>query len=219
MKTSLPRRSRDPTWNTSAAEYLPSHLSIKSLRRSAAHCRGCELYRRAIQTVFGQGFVHSKLMLLGEVPGDQEDRLGIPFIGPAGKLLDESLQAAGTDRKSVYLTNTVKHFKWQPRGKLRLHKKPTMREIRACRPWLEAEIELVRPHTIVCLGATAAQALLGNGFRLTRHLGELLSSPWAKYIVATYHPASALRAPRKSDRQRIREQLIHDLKLSVESTK
>jgi DNA polymerase len=156
-------------------------------------------------------------MLVGEVPGDLEDRQGLPFVGPAGKLLDETLAAAGLARNDVYLTNAVKHFKWEQHGKRRLHTKPSAREVKACRPWLEAEIEVIRPRTIVCLGATAAQALIGRSFRLTKHLGQLLPSSWAKFILATFHPSSALRAPEPADRRRLKEQLIHDLKIAVKS--
>lgn len=151
-------------------------------------------------------------MLVGEVPGDQEDLQGKPFVGPAGRILDESLEAAGLARDQVFMTNAVKHFKWELRGKRRLHGKPSAREISACRPWLEAEIEVVQPNTIVCLGATAAQALLGRTFRLTHHLGELIPCSWAKAVIATYHPSSFLRAPEPAERACMKEQLIHDLK-------
>jgi DNA polymerase len=201
---------------TSAADFLPPRLSLRSLQEAAHGCQGCELYRRATQTVFGRGPASAQLMLVGEVPGDQEDLQGKPFVGPAGRILDESLAAVGLARDQVYMTNAVKHFKWQQRGKRRLHGKPSAREINACRPWLEAEIEVVRPPTIVCLGATAAQTLLGRTFRLTHHLGELIPSSWAPAVVATYHPSSILRAPEPTDRDKMRKQLIHDLKRAAE---
>jgi DNA polymerase len=210
---------RTHTTSRSAADFFPTRHSLKAFRDAAAHCEGCELFRRATQTVFGRGAAHAALMLIGEVPGDREDVEGKPFVGPAGKLLDEALAGAGLERGKVYLTNAVKHFKWEPRGKRRLHAKPSAREIAACRPWLEAEIDLVRPQIIVCLGATAAQSLLGNSFRITKHLGELLPSKWSKYILATYHPSSALRAPEPAERQRIRDQLVHDLKTAASSLK
>jgi len=202
---------------TSAADFLPPHLSLKSLTQAARDCQGCELYKRATQTVFGRGQARARLMLVGEVPGDQEDLQGKPFVGPAGRLLDESLAAVGLERDQVYMTNSVKHFKWQPRGKRRLHGKPSAREIAACRPWLEAEIEVVGPQTIVCLGATAAQTLLGRTFRLTHHLGELIPSSWAKAVIATYHPSSILRAPEPADRAKMKQQLIHDLKRAADA--
>jgi len=204
---------------TSTADFLPSHLSLKSLRDAAHGCRGCELYKRAIQTVFGHGPASARLMLIGEVPGDQEDVQGKPFVGPAGRILDESLEAVGLAREQVYMTNAVKHFKWEPRGKRRLHSKPSAREITACRPWLEAEIEVVHPQTIVCLGATAAQTLLGRAFRLTHHLGQLIPSTWAENIIATYHPSSILRAPEPTDRDRMKKQLIRDLKRAAKADK
>ncbi|HZZ29915.1 MAG TPA: UdgX family uracil-DNA binding protein [Pirellulales bacterium] len=210
----------DPTkLHDSAIQFLPSHFSLKSLRESAQGCRGCELFRHATQTVFGSGPAQARLMIIGEVPGDQEDRQGKPFVGPAGKLLVQCLEAAGAARSEVYLTNAVKHFKWEQRGKRRLHTKPSMREIRACRPWLEAEIEVVRPRTIVCLGATAAQTVFDRNFRLTQHLGKLMSSPLAHFVIATYHPSSALRAPDLAERHRIKNRLIHDLKIAVKSAK
>jgi DNA polymerase len=211
------RANAKRTADTSAANYLPPHLSLNSLRNASKTCEGCELYLRATQTVFGKGPAYAPLMLIGEVPGDQEDLQGIPFVGPAGKLLDEALVAAGTVRTEVYLTNAVKHFKWEARGKRRLHTKPSAREIAACRPWLEAEIEVVQPQILVCLGATAAQTLLGPRFRLTKHLGEWQTSPLAQFILATFHPSSVLRAPREADRHRMKERLIHDLRIAVKN--
>ena len=209
------RRGNGRADGRSAADFLPESRSLRGLREAARTCRGCELYKRATQTVFGAGPSLASVMLVGEVPGDQEDLQGKPFVGPAGRLLDESLTAAGLTRKQVYLTNAVKHFKWEPRGKRRLHAKPSAREISACRPWLEAEIEALHPRTIVCLGATAAQALMGRTFRLTRHLGEVLSSPWSQRLVATYHPSAILRAPEPEDRQRMKREFIEHLQLAA----
>jgi uracil-DNA glycosylase len=178
----------------SAAAYLPDRLSLSSLREAAAVCHGCELWRDATQTVFGEGRRESELMLVGEQPGDQEDLQGKPFVGPAGRMLDRALEEAGIDRTRVYVTNVVKHFKWQPRGKRRLHQKPNGAEMAACRPWLDAELEVVKPRILVCLGATAAQALLGRDFRVTRQRGELIDSPLAEHVTATIHPSAILRA-------------------------
>lgn len=199
----------------SAAPCVPATRRLSTLREAAATCRGCDLYRRATQTVFGDGFRHAKLMLVGEQPGDQEDRLGRPFVGPAGRLLDELLEAAGIARQTTFVTNVVKHFKWTAQGKRRLHAKPSAREVAACRPWLDAEIAAVRPRIIVCLGATAAQALLGRNFRITRQRGELLDSELAPFLMATYHPAALLRAPHAADRDRMRGEFVADLKLTA----
>jgi DNA polymerase len=209
------KTSRGKQLERSAADFFPERLSLNSLRSAAENCRGCELYRRATQTIFGHGPAHAKLMLVGEVPGDQEDQQGEPFVGPAGRLLDESMKAAGIERGEVYLTNAVKHFKWELRGKRRLHAKPSSREIRACRPWLEAEIDVVHPQVLVCLGATAAQALLGSAFRFTKHLGQVVATPQVEKVIATFHPSSVLRAPEPADRTRMRKQLIHDLTLAM----
>src|SRR5215203_6185929 len=175
---------------TSAAPFLPPRLNLKSLREAAAHCKGCDLYKNATQTVFGEGPRNAAIILLGEVPGDEEDKQGHPFVGPAGRLLDESLEEAGLAREEVYLTNAVKHFRWEPRGKRRLHKKPTTRQIEACKPWLHAELLVVKPQVIVCLGATAAQAILGRDFRITKHRGKFFKSEHAAWITATYHPSA-----------------------------
>jgi uracil-DNA glycosylase len=199
----------------SAAEFLPSRLNLTSLRRSAAVCRGCDLYKDATQTVFGEGSRTSELLLVGETPGDQEDLQGRPFVGPAGRLLDEALAAAGIDRRNVYVTNAVKHFRFEERGKRRLHKKPTARQIQACHPWLEAELQVVEPRIVVCLGATAAQALLGKDFRITRQRGELLPGPPGEWAIATHHPSAVLRAPDQDDRVRKRNELIDDLQLAA----
>lgn len=196
----------------SAADYLPERVSMKSLREASAHCRGCDLYKYATQTVFGEGGVRSKVMFIGEQPGDMEDREGHPFVGPAGALLRKAMNEAGIDPKSAYITNAVKHFKFIERGKKRIHQKPKTIEIQACEPWLEAELRVVRPQIVVALGATAAQALLGNKFRLTKHRGEILSSPLAPRILATVHPSSILRAPDSETRHREMGKFLEDLK-------
>jgi DNA polymerase len=199
--------------STSAADYIPEHRSVESLRRAEQTCRGCELYRRATQAVAGEGPATAQMVLVGETAGDQEDKIGRPFVGPAGAVLDQALEAAGIDRSEVFLTNVVKHFKWEPRGTRRLHSKPSSREIAACRPWLEAELELVRPRIIVCLGATAAQALLGRTFRVTKHRGEVVSG--ANYdVLATYHPSAVLRAPDTDSRQKLKQAIIDDLRIA-----
>jgi uracil-DNA glycosylase family protein len=196
----------------SVADLLPDRLSIPTVRAAAKGCRACDLWKRGTQTVFGEGPKKAALMLVGEQPGDQEDLAGRPFVGPAGKLLDRALAEAGIDRSTVYVTNVVKHFKWEPRGKRRIHKKPNAGEITACRPWLETEIALVKPRAIVCLGATAAQALLGKGFKVTAHRGALVSSPLAPLVMATVHPSSLLRAPDDETRQRETQRFIQDLR-------
>src|SRR5436305_1598701 len=177
-----------------AAQYLPERLSLGSLREAAAGCQACPLWRTGTQTVFGEGAARSELMLVGEQPGDREDREGHPFVGPAGRLLDEALEEAGIDRTRAYVTNVVKHFKWQARGKRRIHAKPAWSEIAACRPWLEAELTVVKPQVLVCLGATAAQALLGRSFRVTRERGKPVDSDLAPHVLATIHPSAILRA-------------------------
>jgi uracil-DNA glycosylase len=177
----------------SAADYLPERLTLESLREAAAVCHGCPLWRTGTQTVFGAGAREAAVMLVGEQPGDQEDQQGAPFVGPAGRLLDEGLEQAGIDRSTAYVTNVVKHFKWQPRGKRRIHQKPSWTEIAACRPWLDAELEVVQPEVLVCLGATAAQALLGRQFRVTKQRGVPVESPLAPNVVATIHPSAILR--------------------------
>lgn len=196
----------------SAEPFLPTRLSLKSLHEAAAQCEGCDLYKDATQTVFGEGPNDARLILLGEVPGDEEDKQGHPFVGPAGRLLDDILLESGIARDKVYLTNAVKHFRWEPRGKRRLHKKPTTRQIEACRPWLQAEILLVKPQVIVCLGATAAQTMLGREFRLTEQRGKFFKSEDAAWITATYHPSAILRTSEKSDRDLKRAELVSDLR-------
>jgi uracil-DNA glycosylase family protein len=177
-----------------AAEYLPDRLSLPALRDAAAVCHGCDLWRAATQTVFGEGARDAEVMFVGEQPGDQEDQQGRPFVGPAGRMLDKALDEVGIDRTHVYVTNAVKHFKWQPRGRRRLHQKPNWAEMTACRPWLEAELDVVKPRVLVALGATAAQALLGRQFRVTKQRGELVDSPLAEFVTATIHPSAILRA-------------------------
>lgn len=185
---------------------------MKALREAAARCRGCDLYKYATQTVFGEGGVRSRVMFIGEQPGDSEDRAGHPFVGPAGTLLRKAMTQAGIDPKSAYITNAVKHFKFIERGKKRIHQKPKTIEIRACEPWLEAELQAVHPEIVVALGATAAQALLGSAFRLTKHRGEILSSPLAPRVLATVHPSSILRAPDSATRRREMGKFLEDLK-------
>jgi uracil-DNA glycosylase len=178
-----------------ATPFVPNTQNLTRLKKAALSCKGCGLYLRATQSVFGEGAKHADLMFVGEQPGNEEDLQGKPFVGPAGKLLDKFLAQAGLDRSSIYLTNAVKHFSWVPRGKRRLHSKPRAGEIRACHPWLEAEIASIQPRIIVCLGATAAQSILGKTFRLTQHRGELLRSPHGQWVMATIHPSAILRTP------------------------
>jgi uracil-DNA glycosylase family protein len=195
-----------------AAAYLPDRLSLKSLREAVQGCRACPLYANATQAVLGEGARESEVMLVGEQPGDQEDRQGRPFVGPAGRLLDEALEEAGIDRTKTYVTNAVKHFKWEPRGKRRIHQKPNWSELAACRPWLDAELEVVKPRVIVCLGATAAQALLGRDFRVTKQRGVPVDSPLAEYVVATVHPSSVLRQQDDQSRHAEMRGLVRDLR-------
>ena len=195
-----------------AADFLPAAPSLPAARGAAAGCRGCGLYRDATQTVFGEGDPRASVMLIGETPGDREDIVGRPFVGPAGRLLDRALDAAGIDRSAVYLTNVVKHFKFEPRGKRRLHKKPLPSEIGACLPWLRMEIELVRPKIIVCLGATAGQALFGNRFSVTRERGRFLASRHAPFVLATLHPSALLRIREPGERHAAFERFVADLK-------
>ena len=195
-------------------DYFPDHMNYRALRIAASGCRGCDLYKNATQTVFGEGSIRSAaVMFVGEQPGDEEDLAGHPFVGPAGRLLDKALLDAGIDREAVYMTNVVKHFKWKPRGKRRLHEKPRAKEIRACEPWLAAELEVVRPEILVCLGATAAQALLGKDFRVTRDRGQWLESAHAKLTIATVHPSSILRAPDADARAEQYAEFVKDLKV------
>jgi DNA polymerase len=199
----------------SALEYLPERHDLHSLKEAAAQCHGCDLYQRATQIVFGEGRVHAAVFLVGEQPGDREDQQGRPFVGPAGLLLDKCLESAGIDRREVYVTNAVKHFKWEPRGRIRLHKKPNSLEIVACRPWLEVEIEAVQPQVIVCLGATAAQDLLGPQFRLTKHRGEMFPTKYGP-VTATIHPSAILRMPEPAAKEAEIASLVTDLKAAAQ---
>ena len=201
-----------------AALFVPRERTLPVLREAVQECRGCDLYRYATQAVFGElesGLTATKprvsIMMIGEQPGDSEDKEGRPFVGPAGQLLDQCLEEAGIDRGHVYVTNTVKHFKWEPRGKLRIHKKPSMKEIHACRPWLEAELETVTPKLIVCLGAVASQSLLGSSLKITRVHGEIQQVEGLPPIIATLHPSAILRARTDEDRHRQRHTLVEDL--------
>src|SRR2546421_2719002 len=193
-------------------DLIPDRPSLKTVRDAARDCQACDLYKRGTQTVFGEGPRRAELMFVGEQPGDAEDVAGHPFVGPAGKLLDRALVEAGIDRATVYVTNVVKHFKWEPRGKRRIHKRPNAVEIAACRPWLDTEIELVKPRAIVCLGATAAQALIGRQFKVTAHRGEFVPSSLAPIVMATVHPSSLLRAPDDETRHRETKRFVDDLK-------
>jgi uracil-DNA glycosylase family protein len=196
-----------------AQDFLPATKSLSAARAAAAHCRGCGLYRAATQTVFGEGAAEAKIMLVGETPGDREDVVGRPFIGPAGQLLDRALDAAGIERAQLYVTNVVKHFKWEPRGKRRLHKRPLPGEIAACMPWLHMEIALVRPTIIVCLGSTAGQALFGSRFSVTRERGRFLESRHAPFGLATLHPSALLRIREADARREAFDRFVADLAL------
>ena len=202
------RKSSD----SAANDLIPPRPTLSSLKNAAADCQACDLWLKGTQTVFGEGSRRSRVMFIGEQPGNEEDLTGQPFVGPAGRLLDNALEEAGIDRKQTYVTNVVKHFKWEPRGKRRIHKKPNSMEIAACRPWLEAELAVVNPDVIVALGATAAQALLGPQFRVTKQRGEFIQSTLAPYVMATVHPSSILRAPDDETRQLEYRHFVDDLK-------
>ena len=206
----MPREPRD-----SAQRFLPRQLTLPALRSAARGCTACPLYKTGTQTVFGEGDAAARIMLVGEQPGDMEDLAGRPFVGPAGKLLDRALVDAGIDRSRVYVTNAVKHFKWVQRGKRRLHKRPGSLEIVACKPWLQAEMTVIAPEVVVCLGATAAQALLGREFRLTRQRGQFVPSPLAPYMLATVHPSALLRAPDEASRRREYARFVDDLGIAA----
>ena len=193
----------------------PDTTSWSAVRAAAKNCEACHLYKRATQTVFGEGPKGATMMLVGEQPGDYEDVAGKPFVGPAGKIMDRALEEAGIHRSQVYVTNAVKHFKWEPRGKRRIHQKQNSREIAACRPWLEAELRLVKPKLLVCLGATAAQAILGPSFRVTRERGKVLSSKLAPRVLATVHPSSLLRQPDEASREREYKHFVSDLRAAL----
>jgi DNA polymerase len=196
----------------SAASWVPAHPTLPVLIRASKGCRGCHLYENATQTVFGAGPAKARVIMVGEQPGDQEDMQGEPFVGPAGKLLDKAMVEAEIDRSLVYVTNAVKHFKFEPRGKRRIHQKPNSLEINACYPWLEAEMEVIRPEVVVCLGATAAQALLGRSFRLTQHRGEFFPHPQARCVTATIHPSALLRMPEPERRHEEFAHFVEDLR-------
>lgn len=195
----------------------PDSSSLSTVRAAAKDCTACHLYKNATQTVFGEGPKKASIMLVGEQPGDSEDVAGRPFVGPAGKIMDRALEEAGIDRKQVYVTNTVKHFKWEPRGKRRIHQKPNSREVAACRPWLEAELRVVKPKLVVALGSTAGQTIFGPSFRVTRERGKLLSSKLAPKVVATVHPSSLLRQPDEESRHREYKHFVSDLRVAVKA--
>jgi uracil-DNA glycosylase len=210
-----PRRAGvQPESSQGAAALIPPSPTLPVLRQAAKSCKACDLWKLGTQTVFGEGPARARVMFVGEQPGDSEDRAGHPFVGPAGRLLDEALADVGIERSEVYVTNVVKHFKWEAaqRGKRRIHKKPRQSEIQACRPWLDAELQVVKPEVLVCLGASAAQALLGKDFRVTRDRGTLIKSDLAPYVMATTHPASILRAPDSAAREQGRRDLVRDLR-------
>lgn len=212
--TAVPSRKQA---QKTAAPLIPPRLTLEDLNQAAAGCKACDLWKKGTQTVFGEGSVHAAVMLVGEQPGDREDIAGRPFVGPAGRLLDEALAAAGIDRSEVYVTNIVKHFNWVPaqRGKRRIHKKPNSSQIQACRPWLDAEISVTRPQVIVCLGATAARSLLGKDFSVMKHRAEFVPSSLARYVMATVHPSSILRAPDEASRYEQKETFIADLRVAA----
>ena len=214
-------KTNGATPSATAAELVPPHAPLDKVRQAAAGCKACDLWKTGTQTVFGEGASKAKIMFVGEQPGDVEDRQGHPFVGPAGRVLDDALQQAGIDRREVYVTNVVKHFKWAPaeRGKRRIHKKPRYSEIRACRPWLDAELEHVRPEVLVCLGASAAQALLGKDFRVTRDRGHPVESSLAPVVIATVHPSSILRAPDNEARHAQMRDFVRDLKQVAQISK
>lgn len=210
MQVAKPVGKTREVW--SAAPFVPKRPTLRKLNIAAAGCTGCPLYKTGTQTVFGEGATEAKVLFVGEQPGNEEDLQGKPFVGPAGKFLDKCLIEAGIDRNQVYVTNAVKHFKWEPQGKRRLHKKPSAREIAACRPWLEAELAVIKPAVIAALGATAAQTLLGKEFRVTQHRGEWIRSPLAPHVIATVHPSSILRAPDDETRRSETQRFVDDLR-------
>jgi DNA polymerase len=198
---------------SAANDLIPARPTLSKLAKAVQSCTACDLFKDTTQAVFGEGTNDAEVMMIGEQPGDQEDRQGRPFVGPAGKVLDTGLEEAGIDREKVYITNVVKHFNFEPRGKRRIHKKPNAEHIAACRPWLEAELQQVQPQVLVCLGATAAQAIMGSSFRLTQHRGEFLQSPLAPLVTATVHPSSILRAPDEASREQAMIDFVADLKV------
>jgi uracil-DNA glycosylase family protein len=203
---------REPKKPQKSAPELSQSTSLKELAIQAKGCRNCDLWRNATQTVFGEGSGKARIMFIGEQPGNEEDKVGRPFVGPAGRLMDRLILEAGLDRRLIYVTNAVKHFKWEERGKRRIHKKPNSAELAACRPWLEAEIARLKPTVIVCLGATAAQTLLGKTFRVTQSRGKFVDSPFAPYVMATVHPSSILRQPDEETRHREEVRFVEDLR-------
>jgi DNA polymerase len=200
------------TIHPSAFEFIPERPSIPKLWQAAQGCTACDLYKKATQAVLGEGPRDAFAFFIGEQPGDQEDLAGKPFVGPAGRVLDEALAEAGIPRQEVFVTNAVKHFKWEPRGKRRLHEKPSMGEIKACRPWLETELSLIKPQVIVCLGATAAQSLMGPKFKITVERGKFFETPWAPWLTATYHPSAILRKRTDTERHAARALFVDDLR-------
>jgi uracil-DNA glycosylase family protein len=196
----------------SAADFVPPQKNLPVLREAVQTCRGCDLYAHATQAVFGEGPESASIVMIGEQPGDEEDRQGKPFVGPAGRILDRALADAGIERSTVYVTNAVKHFKFEERGKRRIHKKPTAGEIKACRPWLEAEMDRIRPSIIVCLGATAAQSVFGPAYRLTKEHGQFVPHAWAPHATSTIHPSAVLRAPEEEQRHLAYEEFVEDLR-------
>jgi uracil-DNA glycosylase len=203
----MPKAATHP----SAFEFIPERPTIPKLREAAQGCTACDLYKHATQAVLGVGPREASALFIGEQPGDQEDLAGQPFVGPAGRVLDEALAAAGIPREEVFVTNAVKHFKWEPRGKKRIHAKPSGGEVKACRPWLETELAIVKPRVIVCLGATAAQSLMGPKFKITAERGKFFATPWAPWLTATYHPSALLRMPDEEARQAARALFVADL--------
>jgi uracil-DNA glycosylase len=212
-------RNRRTTTADSAARFLPAEQTLSALRAAAARCRGCALYQHATQTVFGEGPDSARVMMVGEQPGNDEDLAGRPFVGPAGRLLDRALADAGLDRKDIYITNIVKHFKWKPQGKRRIHDKPNASEVEACRPWFDAEVELVKPDVLVCLGATAARALLGRQFRISLERGRFVDSPLAPRVFATVHPSSLLRIEDDETRREEMQRFVGELGLVARAVK
>ena len=204
----MPKAATHP----SALDFIPDRPTLSALREAAQGCRACDLYKNATQAVLGAGPREAAAFFVGEQPGDQEDLAGEPFVGPAGKVFDGALAVAGIAREEVFVTNAVKHFKWEPRGKRRIHSKPSAGEVRACRPWLEAELAIVKPQVIVCLGATAAQSLMGAQFKITVERGKFFETPWAPWLTATYHPSAILRMPDDAAREAARAMLVEDLR-------
>jgi len=195
----------------SAADFIPADANWRELKAASKGCKGCPLYKDATQTVFGEGSAEATIVMVGEAPGNDEDLEGRPFVGPAGRLLDNALEQAGVERRSVYVTNAVKHFKFEKRGKIRIHKKPGMREIAACKPWIDEELRRINPLVLVCLGATAAQALIGKDFRITQRRGEVIATEHCAQTLATYHPSAVLRAPDPDARETMMASLVDDL--------